>query len=225
MRTAADKRHFWLRRIHSLTGFVPIGAYLLVHIFLENASIRFYGGGKGFNTVADFFGEDIPLYVLGSIEVVLIGSIVYHAIYGLFIAANARANVTRYGLGRNWAFLIQRVTGVITLVFIGYHLWTTRLSVYFGMLGWAPQVKVDAVWMAHNIFGNGWVTALYAIGVTSAIFHFFNGIWGGLIHWGITVGPKAQRVSAYICTLVGVAASVFGLWVLWGFQPFLTAGA
>ena len=102
----------------------------------------------------------------------------------------------------------------------------TRLSVYFGMLGWNPKVTVNAAWMAGNIFGHGClVTALYVIGVTSAIFHFFNGIWGGLIHWGITVGPKAQRVSAYICTLVGVAASAFGLWVLWGFQPFLQAGA
>jgi len=94
-----------------------------------------------------------------------------------------------------------------------------------GKLGMVNEPTVNAQWMAANIFGHGpLVTALYAIGVVSAVYHFFNGVWNGLISWGITVGPTAQKVSAMICTTVGVLASAVSLWVLWGFQPFL-AGA
>ncbi|TMA83700.1 MAG: succinate dehydrogenase, partial [Deltaproteobacteria bacterium] len=31
-----ERRQFVLRRLHSLSGVFPIGAYLLAHIFLEN---------------------------------------------------------------------------------------------------------------------------------------------------------------------------------------------
>src|SRR5437870_3076598 len=36
-----QRNHFWLRRLHSLTGIVPIGGFLLFH-FYENGAI-FYG--------------------------------------------------------------------------------------------------------------------------------------------------------------------------------------
>src|SRR5690348_16070422 len=108
MRTPADTRHFWLRKIHSLTGFVPIGAYLLVHILFENSMVRF-GGAAGFNAVAGFFGHTVPLAILQGIEVLLLGSIVFHGVYGLFIVRDARANLTRYPKARNWMFFVQRV--------------------------------------------------------------------------------------------------------------------
>jgi succinate dehydrogenase / fumarate reductase cytochrome b subunit len=157
--------------------------------------------------------------MLQAVEVVLLGSILFHGIYGLFIVRDARANMTRYPRARNWMFFLQRVTGVIAFVFIGYHVYTTRLRVYFGMWGWQPDVEVTAEWMKHNIFGNGWiVTSLYVVGVVSSIFHLTNGIWNGLISWGVTVGPAAQKVSAYVCTIGGVLMSAFGVWVLFGFQ-------
>ena len=36
--SAADQRHWILRRLHSLTGLVPIGAFLFFHIF-ENSYV------------------------------------------------------------------------------------------------------------------------------------------------------------------------------------------
>src|SRR5207248_1500823 len=122
----------------------------------------------------------------------------------------------------NWMFFFQRVTGVIAFAFIAYHFWSTRYQFYLGQFGYRSKVDVTAHWMHGNIFEapylHGLGPAFYIVGVVAALFHLFNGLWGALIHWGITVGPQAQRVSAWICALAAVGGSAFGVWVIYGFQ-------
>jgi succinate dehydrogenase / fumarate reductase cytochrome b subunit len=214
MLTAADKRHFLLRKLHSLTGILPVGGYLLVHLFVENSAIRFRGVA-GWNEVAEFLGN-VPL--LQVVEVILLASILFHGIYGLVIVKDARMNLTRYPRARNWMFFVQRITGGIAFLFIGYHFATTRLQYYLGSFGFQPAITVNASWMHHNIFGNPAITAIYVVGVVASVFHLTNGIWNMLISWGITVGPTAQKVSAWVCTSAGIAMSAFGVWVIYGFQ-------
>lgn len=211
---AAEKRHFWLRKLHSLTGVVPIGGYLVVHLMVENSAIRFRGV-SGWDAVAKFLG-DVPM--LQAIEALLLGSILFHAIYGVMIVRDARYNLGRYPKARNWMFFVQRVTGLIAFGFIGYHFYTTRLQFYFGTFGWRPEIEVTARWMHGNIFGSVFTTWLYIIGVVATVFHFTNGMWNFLISWGITVGPAAQRVSAWFWTLAGIGMAAFGVWVLFGFK-------
>ncbi len=53
-----DRREFVLRRLHSLTGVLPIGAYLFAHIFLENIFVL--GGPDSFNRLTGFIGSFPP---------------------------------------------------------------------------------------------------------------------------------------------------------------------
>ncbi len=55
------------------------------------------------------------------------------------------------------------------------------------------------------------VISLYVIGVLATAFHLANGLWNMGLHWGITVGPRAQKWSALFCGLFGVALS--GVWL------------
>ncbi|MDO8644132.1 MAG: succinate dehydrogenase, partial [bacterium] len=127
---------------------------------------------------------------------------------GLVIVYRARNNVTSYGHFRNWMFLLQRLTGVIAVVFIGVHTYTTRISsVLF-------HHEVTFQTMSETLHHPFWFW-FYAIGIVAACFHFCNGIWSFLITWGITVGRQAQRVSS--------AATMFGfvLMTTWGFAILL----
>lgn len=63
----------------------------------------------------------------------------------------------------------------------------------------------------HDIFTHPVSLVLYVIGVLSAVFHFSNGFWAFLISWGITVGPRAQRISSVICMGLFVIISVLFL--------------
>src|SRR5699024_11581346 len=56
--------------------------------------------------------------------------ILFHAVLGVYIVFVTKSNTTRYGFFRNWMFLLQRITGVVTLIFIAFHVWQTRVQVF-----------------------------------------------------------------------------------------------
>ncbi|MDB5085807.1 MAG: succinate dehydrogenase [Bacilli bacterium] len=173
---------FWFRRLHSLSGVVAVGLFLLEHLFTNSTATN---GAAAFNqTVANL--HSIPyLVVVESVFIFL--PLLYHGVYGLYIAFTAGYNATRFGWFRNWMFVLQRITGVITFVFVIFHLYTTRFS--------GNTVNFQ---MVADIVSNPLYFWFMIIGVVSAIFHFANGLWSFCVHWGWTVGPRAQRVSAYV---------------------------
>src|SRR3954468_2899706 len=74
------RQQFVLRRLHSLSGIFPIGAYLVAHIFLENSFVL--AGDKSFEGLVRAIAV-IPPPVLLVPEVLLIYvPILFHAGYG-----------------------------------------------------------------------------------------------------------------------------------------------
>ncbi|MGW6301045.1 hypothetical protein [Peribacillus butanolivorans] len=85
-------------------------------------------------------------------------------------------------------FTLQRLSGIITLIFVIYHVWSFRIS----SLIFGTEVNYQLV-QEHLM--NPIIFIFYVVGVLSTTFHFTNGLWAGLITWGVTVGPNAQRIS------------------------------
>lgn len=205
-----DRLHFILRRLHSLSGIVPIGFYLLAHIFLENSFIL--GGPDSFNFLVQGIAR-IPVPILLATEIlVLWGPILFHALYGLVIVRTADVGTSlRYDYTNSYLYTLQRVTGVIALMFIGFHVCTTRLSHYF--YGTEIDYNYMHSWMSSPV----WFT-MYLIGALSAIFHFTNGIWTFCITWGIAVGVRAQRTLQYASVALFVLMSGTGMAILIAFR-------
>jgi succinate dehydrogenase / fumarate reductase cytochrome b subunit len=200
-----SSRHFLLGRLHSLAGIVPLGLFLLEHLY-SNA-IAMLGKEAYDRHVATLLG--IPF--LPVLEVLFIAiPLLYHAGYGIYIGMIAKNNPYRYSYPQNWMFFAQRVSGLITLVFLLYHLWVFRLS----SLIFATPVHYDAV---QTHLQNPLIFAFYALGVVSTTYHFSNGIWTGLITWGITVGPSAQRLSSVLRLALFVVLSGVGIGTLFAF--------
>lgn len=217
-RTAAEKRHFALRKIHSLTGLVPIGGYLLFHLF-ENGQILL--SAERFEAQVAFI-EGFGWMIL-PVEILLLGSLLFHGVYGFFIVQDARPNLVSWPRARNWQYFFQRVTGVVAFFFIGWHVWQTRAQYYMGHYGFIEAVHVSAEWMAQNIWGatgQNWITATaYLVGVVASVLHLTNGLFNMGISWGITVGHRAQAASFAIFTGLGIALSAFGIAIAVGFRP------
>ena len=82
MAVNVSRENFVLHKLHSLTGVVPVGYYLVQHLVLNTFSLA--GPGK-FNSVIDFF-ESMPKFLLPLIEAGLIWlPLLFHSVYGLFI--------------------------------------------------------------------------------------------------------------------------------------------
>ncbi|MDQ1144824.1 MAG: succinate dehydrogenase cytochrome b558 subunit [Bacillus sp. (in: firmicutes)] len=197
----AGNREFANRRLHSLLGVIPIGVFLTQHLVVNHFIT---GGPESFNKAAGFMGS-LPFRIV--LETVIIYlPLLFHAIYGLYIAFTAKSNVKRFGFFRNWMFMLQRVTGVITLIFITWHVWQTRVAAAFG-----AEVSYD---MMHNILTSPFMFVFYLVGILSAIFHFANGLWSFLVSWGITVSPRSQVISTYVTVGVFVVLSFIGIQTL-----------
>jgi succinate dehydrogenase / fumarate reductase cytochrome b subunit len=193
-----QRNHFLLRRLHSLSGIIPIGGFLLFH-FYENGAI-FYGA-EAYDEMAT---EARGIRYLELLEIFLIFlPLIYHAIYGLFIASYARDNTTSYNYSRNNLFMWQRVTGIIALLFILYHVWQFRFTAF-----WEGSANTATV--AYTL-ADPWIFAFYIIGVVASAFHLGNGIWTFLITWGITSGKRSQRISQVVTTAISLIVAAVGI--------------
>jgi succinate dehydrogenase / fumarate reductase cytochrome b subunit len=128
----------------------------------------------------------------------------------------------RFSYNRNWLFALQRITGVITFIFVAWHVYETRLQVTFGNTSYDELGN-----HMHNIVSNPVVFSIYIVAVVAATFHFANGLWAFLVSWGITVGPRAQKISSNICMGIFVIVSVLFLLSLFAFRSddFASAAA
>jgi succinate dehydrogenase cytochrome b subunit len=194
-----DRRQFVLRRLHSLSGIVPIGIYLIFHVMLANASVL--GGPKRFEGAVAAISL-LPPPILLAIECLAIYlPLLFHAGYGFIRVREADLTnpLQNERLGA-YLYTLQRLTGVIAFFFIAWHIWTTRVQYYF----FDAEITFD---MMHQIISQPINMAIFLIGALASVFHFTNGIWTFCVTWGITVGRQAQRA---------VRAASFLLFVVMG---------
>lgn len=213
-----DLVHFLARRLHSLSGVLPLGVFLVNHLY-ENYQAVGAGGEARFNGVVEHLQRN-PVIIW--VEIFGIGlPLVYHAVYGLLVAGQARNNVRRYAYGSNWRFLFQRISGLILIFYLGYHIWMTRLQPEINPQSFAQSQGLITYQYMHGYLTEAYlgipVWVLYVLGILSACFHFANGLWGFLIHWGVTTGRRTQRYSAYACAALGVVVAALGLASLYAF--------
>lgn len=199
-----DERHFILRKLHSLSGVLPIGLFLLEHLY-SNASAL--GGRESFGRKVEDL-QHLP-YVLW-LEVGMIWlPILFHALYGFYVMFTGQNNTRHYGHMRNWMYLLQRMSGAFLFFYIIFHVTTT----------WGTRGQGAELWdvMVHSL-QNPWIFAFYIVGMAAAIFHFANGLWTFFISWGLTVGTKSQRYAGYACLMIGLILFLTGVNSLLAFR-------
>jgi len=200
----AKNREFGNRRLHSLLGVIPVGLFLLEHLIVNYMATK---GPEAFNSGAHFM-ESLPFRIFLEVFIIFL-PLIYHAVYGVYIAFTAKSNAGRYGFFRNWMFLLQRVTGIVTLVFIVWHVWSTRIQAALG-----AEVNYD---MMADILSDPFMIAFYVVGILSTTFHFANGLWSFAVSWGLTVSPKSQQISTYVTLVIFVLLSYVGVRAIFAF--------
>jgi succinate dehydrogenase / fumarate reductase cytochrome b subunit len=194
----AGNREFMYRKLHSLLGVIPVGLFLIIHL-----SVNYFAtyGAESYNSATHFM-ESLPFrYILEILFIFL--PLLFHAIYGLYIAFQAKHNTATYGYLRNWMFRLQRTTGVFTVIFLAWHIWETRIAAALG-------ATVDFNMMVE-IVSNPFILAFYIVGIASATFHFANGLWSFFVTWGITVSPRSQQISTFVTVGVFVVLTYIGI--------------
>ncbi|MCR8645244.1 succinate dehydrogenase cytochrome b558 subunit [Paenibacillus sp. N1-5-1-14] len=202
------KNSYLFRKVHSLLGVIPVGFFLIEHLLTNYTATK---GHEEFVKQIEWLSS-LPLVLFLEIFGIWL-PLLYHAVYGLYVAYTARNNVTNYGYFRNHMFLWQRVTGVITFLFVAWHFFETRFQVAIGA---AEHGELGT--HMNEILTNPVYFWFYVIGVLAASFHFCNGMWSFLVSWGITVGPRAQKFSTVIWLVMFVIMGTMFILSLTAFQ-------
>lgn len=219
--TFLARNEFLLRRLHSLSGLIPVGAYMVVHL-LTNSTVL--------DSPLTFQKNVYTIHSLGSLLplvewVFIFIPLLFHGIFGVVIIRGGLPNNSTYKYASNVRYTLQRATGMIALLFILWHV--------FHMHGWIHS-KWWTEGVATPLFGGQFrpynaassaaealspliVQILYAVGILSCVFHLANGIWTFGITWGIWVTPAAQKWATTACVIFGLGLSVVGLSALGGF--------
>lgn len=195
---------FILRKLHSLSGVVPVGIFLVLHLWTSSSALE---GQASFDAAnKDARG---PYQTVLQIVLVLF-PLFFHALYGVKIALEGRQNTNLYPYARNWMYAAQRVTGIAALAFIIWHLseyWIPRVSGAMEPEAFYPALCEN---LSATRFGIPLAALGYVFGIAACVFHFANGLWGFCLSWGITVSRRAQRLSATVFGLSGLVLFLLG---------------
>ncbi len=201
----SDRTYFMLKRLHSLTGVVPISLFLLEHFFTNSRALQ---GANAFDQAATDLAR-IPYVVL--VEALGIWlPIAFHMVLGVIIATTWQSNVGRHGYVRNWQYVLQRISGIALVFYILFHTWMTRFD--SGYLN-----SHSAYGYVRDQLANPGVFIFYVVGIVSACWHLGNGLFGFAIHWGLATGRDAQRLAGRLAFGVFVVLTLVGLNALLAF--------
>ena len=194
---------YLLRKLHSLSGIVPVGAFLAEHFWSNSSAL--VSPQKYNETSQDL--QTIPFRIFVEWAFIFL-PILYHGGYGVYIWLRGESNVSQYPWVKNWLYTTQRYTGLIAFAYIGWHVYTQRWLTH-GMSSYSEVAQQ---------MQSSWALAFMIVGVVASSFHLGVGIWNFLCKWGLAVTARAQRAAGQLGAAVGIVFSLVGIMIVLSFR-------
>ena len=194
---------YLLRKLHSFTGLLPVGAFLAEHFWSNSAALV---SAEKYNATSQEL-QTIPYRVLVEWGTIFL-PMLFHGGYGIYIWWNGKSNVSAYPWVKNWLYTAQRYTGLIAFAYIGWHLYTER---------WLTSGKSTYQSVAMDLQDPIYLT-FFVVGVLASSFHLGVGIWNFLCKWGLAATTKAQAAAGKLGAAVGLAFGIVGILIILSFR-------
>ncbi len=211
MEAVATHRPSWafLRsKLGSLLAIAPLGVWTAIHLW-ENLAI--FQGRDAWQSRVTGHAHPVALVVTSTI---VLAPLLFHTVWGIRRLASSRPNNQRYGFFPNLQYLLQRLSAVGVLLFLGAHIWHAFLLPRV-VQGHAEPLADIAGEMRHNPP----TLIVYVLGTLGVAYHLANGLNGFAMGWGIAqsrAGLKRVQLTSVLTFLALLAMSwgaIYGLWV------------
>ncbi len=181
-----------MRRLQSFSGILPLGIYLIYHLWKNWAIVR--GREQWIDRViwvSDHFGY--------ALEILFYLFLMVHT----FLAIYGKADADHPLLGTRGQRRTQQLSGAASLLFILYHVYHIRP--WRSGPGSSVSDSYATLWSSLPDPVN---LTMYLFGMTVVYFHFTNGLSRAVVSWGLISTKRSLRVVRYAVSVVGI--------VLWG---------
>jgi succinate dehydrogenase / fumarate reductase cytochrome b subunit len=194
-----------LKKLHAVTGVVPLGAFLVLHVWVQSR------GAQGPIEYARVVRKVESVPGLWVFEILgIYAPLLFHAAYGIFLSARATSAAAVQPPRNAWSRPLQSATGIVTLAFVAYHVWDLPIARMLGRLRTADlfSTLVDQL-SSTTRFGVPLHAAAYLLGLGAASYHFANGLAAFLRDFELVVPSTAWRASV-ACTITGLVVFLVG---------------
>lgn len=195
---------FVLRRLHSLTGVIPLTFFVFFHFFANSTS---RAGEEAFDKTVVALRSTPYLLIVES--ALLFAPFLFHMLYGMVIIFASKPNAPKLPYRRNWAYIMQRVTAMVVFTFIVYHVVGVRFV--------EAHDEANMYALFHEKMNNPFTYWWYVVGIGCTAFHLANGMCTFFMTWGLTVSRQSQKIAEYAMTGLGIVVFLIGIGAINGF--------
>lgn len=185
----------------------PLGVWTLNHLWNNLSAFR---GATAWEDSVTHYGH--PLAHFATMVLVLL-PLAIHTAWGIQRIASSRPNNQKYKFFENTKYLLQRLSALGVLAFLGAHIFKAMIEPRF--IENHPESFANiAAQMAHHTP----TLAVYILGTLGVAYHFANGIHSFCMGWGIAVSRRSLNkiaIASYGVFLAMLAMSWSVIFVMW----------
>lgn len=190
---------FWNAKVGSLVALLPLGIWTVNHLWDNLAA--FSGAAAWETSVTHYSSPAAHVFTL----VIVFLPLVLHTIWGIKRLFSFKPNNMAYGTWGNFKYIIQRVSAVGVLGFLGAHIYLAMLKPRL-MMGHPENFQDIAAHMAHHPP----TLVVYLLGTLGVAYHLANGIWSFAMNWGVVTTRPALKRFDVVTVLLFVVFTAMG---------------
>jgi succinate dehydrogenase / fumarate reductase cytochrome b subunit len=201
-------RDFILARLGSFFALVPLGVWTTVHLWNQLAA---YDSPEAWQKSVTGHSSNASTALTFT---VVLAPLLWHTVWGIVRMVRSSPTV-RIGWFSNLRYLLQRLSAIGLLLFLGAHLWLAWFQPRF--IAGRPELFAA---LAHEMRHHTPTLLVYLLGVLGIAYHLANGLWSFLsMGWGVAVSKSGiawlERVSVlFFFVLLGIGwAAIYGLYL------------
>jgi succinate dehydrogenase / fumarate reductase, cytochrome b subunit len=202
-----QRASFVRARLGSVLAVVPLGVWTFVHIWRNLSAFQ---GPEAWQAAVTQYAHPVAEAITA---IVVLLPLALHSIWGIGRLAASRPNNLAYRFYGNLKYLLQRLSAVGVLLFLGAHLWLAMLRPRL-VTGHAEPFAD----LAHEMHYHWPTLATYVLGTLGVSYHLANGAQTFCMSWGIVSSRGAlQRLDRFAIALFALLlAMAWGvLYALW----------
>jgi succinate dehydrogenase / fumarate reductase cytochrome b subunit len=203
----AERGRFISHRLGSALAILPLGVWTVIHLWNNLAA---FDSAESWQSKVTEYPHPLAMGV--TLAVVLI-PLVWHTAWGLMRIGQSRPNYPRYGYFANLKYVLQRLSALGLLAFLGAHLWLAFLKPRFQEGRAEPFADI-----AHEMHFHRPTLIVYILGVLAIAYHLANGLHTAAFGWGWVVSKGALKrleLGAWIVMIVMLAMGWGAIYALW----------
>jgi succinate dehydrogenase / fumarate reductase cytochrome b subunit len=205
---ARQARSDFLRaRLASVLGIAPLGVWTIVHVSNNLAAFQ---GAEAWQKAVTAYPHPFAQAVAW---VLVLLPLAIHGVWGVARLLTSRPNNQRYGYYANLKYLLQRLSAIGVVLFLGAHIWLALL--HPRLVEGRAEPFAD---LAQEMHFHTPTLIVYVLGTLGVSYHLANGAQSFCMGWGLVTSQAGLRrlegaaLTLFILLLLMSWGAVYALW-------------